>query len=235
MDDATRTRSLAERSGARRVMRWGRRLVWAIAGVWAALIVLDAVAPPISTLMLARWASLRRAERIYMPLERIAPSLPTAVIASEDQRFCVHHGVDWTELRSVLQAENGVSRGASTVTMQTVKNVLLWPSRSILRKILEIPLSIVADLFWGKRRTMEIYLNVAEWGEGVFGAEAAARRHFGKSAASLTPHESALLVAALPNPLARRPGRPSAALSRRAGVIQRRVAQLGGGASCLNR
>lgn len=206
-------------------LRLARRLALTLAALWAGAILIYAVLPPVSTLMLARWATLRGLERDYVPLEKIAPSLPRAVVASEDQRFCAHRGVDWTELRTVLtrSGENGPARGASTVTMQSVKNVLLWPGRSRLRKALELPLALLADLVWGKRRTMEIYLNVAEWGDGVFGAQAAARRHFGKDAAQLTPREAALLVAALPNPIRRDAGRPGAALSRRAGVIQRRA------------
>ena len=113
-------------------------------------------------------------------------SLVRAVIAAEDQRFCSHRGVDWIELNSVLEDEDGPSRGASTLTMQTAKNVFLWPGRSYLRKALEIPLALAIDLAWPKQRVIEVYLNVAEWGEGLFGAEAAAQRYFSKPAARLT-------------------------------------------------
>jgi monofunctional glycosyltransferase len=168
--------------------------------------------PPVSTLMLARWATFRPVERITVPLEAIAPSLPAAVIASEDAHFCTHGGVDWGALREVIEdaEDDGPSRGASTIAMQTAKNVFLWPGRSYIRKGLELPIALYIDLVWGKRRVMEVYLNVAEWGDGVFGAEAAARRHFGKSARNLTRNEAALLAAALPNPRLRNAGRPTA-------------------------
>jgi monofunctional biosynthetic peptidoglycan transglycosylase len=224
-------------------MRWlGAAIIWikraclAVALTWAALILAYTVLPPVSTLMLARWASARSANRDYVPLERVSPHLTTAVLASEDARFCLHYGVDWTELRGVVRgALDDVDgpRGASTIAMQSVKNTLLWPSRSVLRKALEIPLALVVNLVWGKRRTMEIYLNVAEWGDGVFGAQAAARRHFGKDAADLTAREAALLAAALPNPILRHAGRPSPALRRRAAVIERRAAGAAAYAGCV--
>lgn len=182
-----------------------------------------------STLMLGRWVILRPVEREWVSLDRLSPHLAHAVIASEDQRFCSHWGVDFVELGSVLAEEGGPARGASTVTMQVAKNVYLWPGRSYLRKALELPLALVLDLAWGKRRVMEVYLNVAEWGEGVFGAEAAARHHFGKGAREITPVEAARLVAILPNPLERDTRQPSAA-SRR---ILSRMPDAAGLTGCL--
>jgi monofunctional biosynthetic peptidoglycan transglycosylase len=166
---------------------------------------------PVSTLMLGRWLTLRPVERVAVPLEAVSPYVPLAVLASEDSRFCAHDGVDWDVLRRVVEEaeEDGPSRGASTIPMQTAKNLFLWPGRSYIRKALELPLALYLDAIWSKRRMMEVYLNVAEWGEGVFGIEAAARHHFRKSAAELTRAESALLAAALPNPIRRSAGRPS--------------------------
>ncbi|WP_238312772.1 biosynthetic peptidoglycan transglycosylase [Methylobacterium crusticola] len=204
----------------------------AVALVLALALVYRAVTPP-STLMLGRWATLRPVAREVVPLAGVAPALVQGVIASEDQRYCLHDGVDWDALWSVVDDEDGPSRGASTVTMQTVKNVFLWPGRSYVRKALEIPLALMADLVWGKRRTLEIYLNVAEWGEGVFGAEAAARHWFGKGARDLTRGEAALLVAALPNPITRNPRTPSRGLRALAGRIQGRMAGLGGLSTCV--
>lgn len=192
------------------------------------LIFLYAVAPPVSNLMLARWFTGEPVNRIWTPLERIAPSLPLAVAASEDSRFCQHGGVDWVEMRNALKTldEDGLpTRGASTLTMQTVKNLLLWSGRSPLRKALEAPLAMAADLVWSKRRTMELYLNVAEWGDRVFGAEAAARRYFNKSASQLTPQESARLAAVLPNPLVYNAGKPSRYVATRTGRIAARARQ----------
>ena len=190
--------------------------------------------PPVSTLMLARWATFRPVERIIVPLDAVAPFLPTAVIASEDARFCAHRGVDWGALRDVIDdaGDDGPSRGASTIAMQTAKNVFLWPGRSYIRKALELPIALYLDLVWGKRRVMEVYLNVAEWGEGIFGAEAAARHHFGKSARSLTRSEAALLAAALPNPRMRDAGQPTA---RHRSLAGRVLARSEGGAAnaCL--
>jgi len=119
--------------------------------------------------------------------------------------------------------EDGPSRGASTITMQAVKNVFLWPGRSYIRKGLEIPFALLVDVIWQKRRTLEIYLNVAEWGDGIFGAEAAARHHFGKSARQLSRREAALLAAALPNPFTRNPRRPSRYMTVYAGRIGARM------------
>jgi monofunctional biosynthetic peptidoglycan transglycosylase len=186
-------------------------ILGAVLAVLVLTILYRFVTPP-STLMLARWATLRPVERIAVPLESINPALAAAVIGSEDGRYCVHRGVDWGALREVIDdaGDEGPSRGASTIAMQTAKNVFLWPGRSYVRKALELPIALYIDLVWGKRRLMEVYLNVAEWGEGIFGAEAAARHHFGKSARSLTRGEAALLAAALPNPRVRSAGRPTA-------------------------
>jgi monofunctional biosynthetic peptidoglycan transglycosylase len=178
------------------------------AAILALGLLYSAVTPP-STLMLGRWIMGKPVARTAVLLEAIAPALPAAAITSEDARYCQHSGVDWSALRDVVDDEDGPSRGASTIAMQTAKNVFLWPGRSYIRKALELPVALVLDFVWGKRRMMEIYLNIAEWGEGVFGAEAAAQRWFNKSARQLSRGEAALLVAALPNPLARNPVLPS--------------------------
>ncbi|HEX5844835.1 MAG TPA: monofunctional biosynthetic peptidoglycan transglycosylase [Rhodoplanes sp.] len=182
---------------------------------------------PVSTLMLARWATGARVERVWVPLDAMAASLPAAVIAAEDARFCRHPGLDLAEIRDAIEdAETlGDVRGASTLSQQTAKNLFLWPGRSFLRKLLEAPLALWLDLVLGKRRLLEIYLNIAEWGpNGEFGAEAAARRSFGKSARNLSPREAAMLAAALPAPTRRDPGRPGRALRRLAGIYERRAA-----------
>ena len=210
--------------------RLWRRLWLAIFLLFGALVlalILYRFVPVPSTLMLGRWLTLQPVERQWVPLERISPNLIRAVIAAEDQRFCSHAGVDWVELNAVLEDEDGPSRGASTLTMQTVKNVFLWPGRSYIRKGLEIPLALAADFVWPKPRVIEIYLNVAEWGEGVFGAEAAAQRYFNKPAAKLSASEAARLAGALPNPILRDPGKPNRALQSASGRVQRRLGQLG--------
>ncbi|MDB5589865.1 biosynthetic peptidoglycan transglycosylase [Enterovirga sp.] len=182
--------------------------------------------PPISTLMLSRWLGGEAASRTFVPLGRIASTLPAAAIASEDARFCLHGGIDWGALNEVIEEadEGGPSRGASTIPMQVAKNLFLWPGRSVIRKAMEIPIAMYLDLIWPKRRMIEVYLNIAEWGEGVFGAEEAARRHFGKPAASLSRREAALLVTALPSPLRRNPARPTGRQSSQANTILARIA-----------
>src|SRR5450432_2710411 len=159
---------------------------------------------PVSTLMAWRWLTGAPVSRQWIDFAAISPLLPRSVVASEDAKFCSHHGIDWDALRDVVDdAEDGeVTRGGSTITQQVAKNLFLWPGRSVVRKALEFPLALWIDLVLGKRRTLEIYLNVAEWGpNGEFGAEAAARHAFGKSARQLTAQEAALLAATLPNPV----------------------------------
>ncbi|BCJ89359.1 monofunctional biosynthetic peptidoglycan transglycosylase [Terrihabitans soli] len=196
------------------------------------LSALYAVVPPVSTLMLFRWATFRTVERDWVPLEEISPNLPRAVIASEDGGFCRHWGVDWGAVREVIEeaSEDWPERGASTVSMQLVKNLYLWQGFGWLRKPIEIVLAHWIELTWSKHRIMEVYLNIAEWGpNGVFGAEAGARRAFGKSAKNLSAREAAIMVAALPNPIIRNPARPTAGQLRRAGQIAGR----GADTSCI--
>jgi monofunctional biosynthetic peptidoglycan transglycosylase len=193
-------------------------------GLFLGLAILYSQTHPPSMLMLGRWITRQPVERIWVPLDDISRNLVAAVVTSEDARFCSHHGVDWIEMRNAIEdedGEGGPSRGASTITMQTVKNLFLWNSRSFIRKGLEIPMALGLDQLWSKRRILEVYLNIAEWGEGVFGAEAAARRDFGKSARELTPREAALLAAALPNPKLRDARHPSRGHQRRAATIAR--------------
>lgn len=210
-----------------RALRWIWRVGVALILALILALVLYRFVPVPSTLMLGRWLTLQPVERQWVPLTEISPTLVRAVIAAEDQRYCSHAGVDWIELNTVLEDEDGPSRGASTLTMQTAKNVFLWPGRSYVRKALEIPLALAIDVAWQKQRVIEVYLNVAEWGEGLYGAEAAAQRYFGKPAARLTAAESARLAGALPNPLLRNPAKPSRGLQSAAGRAQRRVGQLG--------
>lgn len=210
-------------------------VVWAIAVV--SLGLLYKVVTPVSTLMLGRWLTGEAAARTAVPLDAVSPNLPLAVVASEDARYCAHAGVDWAALREVIADadEDGPSRGASTIPMQAAKNLFLWPSRSYVRKGLEIPLALLIDLFWSKRRLMEIYLNVAEWGEGIFGAEAASQRYFGKPAHALSRYEAALLATALPNPILRNPAQPS---PRHRGLARRLVGRMnaaGALTGCLRR
>jgi monofunctional biosynthetic peptidoglycan transglycosylase len=184
-----------------------------------------AVVNPVSTLMLWRWATGRPVERVFVPIQEIARALPVTVVSTEDARFCTHAGVDWKQIREALDDADDASeaRGGSTLTQQLAKNLFLWPSRSFVRKALELPLAYWIDLVLSKRRIMELYLNVAEWGpEGRFGAEAGARYAFGKSARSLDTREAALLAAILPNPVARSARQPGPAVRRLGSLYERR-------------
>jgi monofunctional biosynthetic peptidoglycan transglycosylase len=193
---------------------------------------------PVSTPMIARWLLGKRVERIVVPLGRIAPVLPRTVIASEDARFCSHHGVDLAELREALEDADDLSemRGGSTITQQVAKNLFLWPGRSFVRKALEFPLALWIDWVLPKRRIMEIYLNIAEWGpNGEFGIEAGARHAFNKPASQLTPGEAALLTAMLPNPRRRSAKAPRPSVRRIAGIVQARAARHRSIDACLRR
>lgn len=202
-----------------------------------ALVVLRSVDPPGSMLMLAQRMDGRHITQSWVPLDQISNNLVRAVIVSEDGQFCRHLGVDFRELAAALEkAERGDEvRGASTISMQVAKNMFLWPDRSYLRKALEIGMTLVMEQLWSKPRILEVYLNIAEWGPGIFGAEAAARHHFGKPASRLTEREAALLAAALPNPLERQSGRPSAQHQRLAAGVERRMRTFGARGACLPR
>jgi len=192
---------------------------------------------PVSSLMLWRKATGARVERTWSPLSAIAPVLPRTVIASEDARYCTHRGIDFGELRNAIEDADDLSemRGGSTITQQTAKNLFLWQGRSVVRKALEFPLALWLDLVLGKRRVMEIYLNIAEWGpNGEFGSEAAARHAFGKSARDLNSREAALLAAILPNPRRRSAARPVPGVRRLAGIYEARAAR-SGLAECIRR
>jgi monofunctional glycosyltransferase len=201
------------------------------------LTLLYGTVAPVSTVMLWRWAKGERVERIWVPLDRVAPALVSTVIVAEDARYCRHHGIDFKGVVEIIETEDlREARGGSSITQQTAKNLFLWPSRSFFRKALEVPLALWLDLVLGKRRVLEIYLNIAEWGPtGEFGIEAGARRAFGKSAPDLDAHEAALLVAVLPNPHRRDARQPGVRLGRLAAIYRSRAATFRNVASCVLR
>lgn len=159
----------------------------------------------------------------WVPMEKISPNLAMAVMASEDTRFLTHKGFDWVEIENAVEAHRKGKklRGASTISQQTAKNVFLFPSRSWVRKGVEVYFTFLIEWIWGKERILEVYLNVAEMGRGIFGAEAAAERLFNTRAAKLSSLQSALIAAALPNPLDRKANKPTPYMTKRAGEIQR--------------
>ena len=183
---------------------------------------------PVSTLMLWRWATGQRVERVFVPLGRIASALPLTVIISEDGGFCRNRGIDLAAMREAWQqADQNLdeARGGSTITQQTAKNLFFWQGRSIVRKALEIPLALWMYYTLPKRRVLELYLNIAEWGpNGEFGVEAASRWAFGKSARELTARQSAELATVLPSPVHRSARTPSLSVRRLAGLYERHAA-----------
>ena len=207
-------------------MRFVVLLALGLAAIPLVLTLLYKVVQPVSTLMIYERLVNGPIARDWVPFDDIARSLVASVVMSEDGKYCSHHGVDWKELDRVLDEFDERPRGASTIAMQTVKNLFLWSARSYVRKGIEIPLALYADTVLGKRRLMEIYLNIVEFGPGIFGAEAAAQRFFGRSAANLSEMQAALLAATLPNPAVRDPGHPSSGLLARAQAIagQARIA-----------
>ena len=198
--------------------------VLAVVVLIAGLFVFDSAGSPVSTLMLAQRLTGKPVIQEPVSLASVSPRLVAAVLMSEDAQFCSHNGVDWDALHEVMSNPEGPSRGASTIPMQTVKNLFLWPGRSYLRKALEIPLALVLDALWSKKAILSTYLNVAEWGDGVFGAEAAARRYFRKPASQLTAREAALMASALPNPRLRDPTHPTRIQREHAAVVLSRMA-----------
>ena len=195
-----------------------------------------AVVEPVSTVMLWRRMTGERVERYYVALSRLSPALPLAVIIAEDGRFCSHHGVDFRGIRDAIADADDLEdlRGSSTITQQVAKNLFLWPGRSFVRKALEFPLALWIDLVLSKRRVLEIYVNIAEWGpNGEFGVEAGSRRAFGKSARDLTGYQAALLAAVLPGPAKRDARAPGPGLRRLAGLYTARSGRSPEAANCM--
>ncbi|MCC2111601.1 MAG: monofunctional biosynthetic peptidoglycan transglycosylase [Hyphomicrobiales bacterium] len=224
-------------SGLRRLGRVVLRLAVVLVLIPVVLVPVYSFVPPVSTLMVADWLRLRPVDRRWVPLSEISENAVAAVVMSEDGKFCAHYGVDWDVLFTVIDkaAEGERTRGASTISMQTVKNLFLWSSRSYLRKALEIPLALYADLIWPKARMIEIYLNVAEFGPGIYGIEAAAQRYYGRSASKLSRRQAARLAAALPDPLTRNPKSAGRATGGIARIIEKRMTGAGAYIACIGK
>jgi monofunctional glycosyltransferase len=201
------------------------------------ILYIPSIVHPISTLMMKDLVTFSGYDRQWVALDDVAPILKTSVIMSEDGQFCYHQGVDWGELKPILDdlLEGQMpTRGASTITMQTVKNLYLWhrPLGSV-RKVAEVPLAVYFDVAMSKRRIMEIYLNIAEWGPNIYGIEAASRHYFDKPAKSLSARQAALLAISLPNPIDRNPAKPDSYMKKRAAKIQNMAANNGAQANCV--
>lgn len=190
------------------------------------------IPPPVTQLMVLRLIEGYGLDKDWRPLDEISPTLIRAVIASEDQRFCRHHGFDWNAIENAweqYQSGEGELLGASTISMQTAKNVFLWPARDWRRKGLEAYFTALIELAWSKRWIIEVYLNIAEWGPGIYGAEAAAQHYFGKPASRLRANEAARLAAVLPAPLDRSASHPDPEVRDRASFILRQLPNLPAG------
>jgi monofunctional biosynthetic peptidoglycan transglycosylase len=221
------------RSIARRLLKL---LFWLAVGSALLVLVLRWIPPPGTALMLERTIDAWRddqpidLQRTWRPWAELPDDLKMAVIAAEDQKFAEHWGFDAAAIRAALahNQQGGSVRGASTLSQQVAKNLFLWSGRSWLRNGLEVWFTGLIELLWPKQRILEVYLNSAEWGDGIFGAEAAARHHFKVGAPYLSRQQSSLLAAVLPNPRARSASRPNAHTARRANWIRQQMWQLGG-------
>ena len=222
----------------KRIAGWALIAIMVLAAIPLILTPLYALRSvhPVSTLMIWDEITARPALRDWVSIDDVSPVLLHSIIMSEDGQFCRHRGVDWGELRAVVdQALDGEeTRGASTLTMQTVKNLFLWNDRSFIRKGLELPLALYFDLVLSKRRIMEIYVNIAEWDTGVYGIEAAAQHYFGKSASKLTAREAALITVSLPAPDLRSPANPSATMRKLARRVERLAQRSGSYVGCVD-
>ena len=214
----TTRKKKAEPSPGRRLVRLFVRAALGIVALVVLLVVLFSVVnPPVTHTIWSEWRRLGEVEREWVPLEKIAPEMARSVVAAEDANFCNHWGFDVEAIRKAI--ESGGNRGASTISQQVVKNVFLWQGRSWVRKALETAITPAVEAVWSKRRILEVYLNVAEMGEGIFGIEAAARHHFGAGPDALSPRQAALIAASLPDPRDRDPANPARSLRNRAAAI----------------
>lgn len=203
---------------------WRRGLVWLgriVAGLGAAyllaIVLFSFVPPPINVYQAQEAWRLGGIEKDWVGWDEIAPVMGRSAVAAEDANFCLHWGFDMQAIRAAIDA--GGERGGSTISQQVVKNVFLWHGRSYLRKALEALMTPVVELFWSKQRILEVYLNVAEFDEGVFGVEAAAQHHFGVRAAELSALQAARLAAVLPDPKGRSAAEPSSFVRSRTRAI----------------
>lgn len=205
-------------SPLKRGLRWVGRILAGVAAVYLLLIVLFSfVPPPINVYQAQEAWRLGGVEKDWIDWDRIAPVMGRSAVAAEDANYCLHWGFDMQAIRAAI--DEGAERGGSTISQQVVKNVFLWHGRSYLRKAMEALLTPVVEVIWSKQRILEVYLNVAEFDEGVFGVEAAARHHFGVSAADLTALQAARLAAVLPDPKGRSASEPSSFVRSRTRAI----------------
>ncbi len=218
--------SFRRASWPKRIWRFATRFIALFLMISVILTTVYSMAPvPVTWLMLIRLVEGNWIHKSWRAYENISPNLVRAVIAAEDAKFCEHRGYDWEAIEKAWKRNQNAKRirGGSTISNQTAKNVFLWPDRTYLRKGLEFYFTGLIELAWSKKRILEVYLNVVEFGPGIYGAEAAAQAHFGKSAKELTRREAALLAAVLPNPIRWSASKPTSYIRNRAGTIQARM------------
>lgn len=245
----SRQRGSAEGKRRRKAARSGRSGLWrrllkitvvtllcVLVTPVALILIYREMPPPFTPLMVVRLLEGEGIKKKWIPLSRVSRHVPAAVIALEDNLFCEHSGFDWAsifEAAADYQRGNKPLHGGSTISQQTAKNVFLWPSRTFTRKAIETPFTMMIEYFWDKRRIMEVYLNVVEWGPGIYGVESAAQEHFSKSARHLTRREAALLAAVLPNARRWSAARPTLYIEDRAASAMARVPKLGPLLKCV--
>lgn len=228
----------SKRPFLRRLLRWTgiAALIWIVLSV-SIVFALRFIPPLSSAFMLGRKIDAVldgppgfTVHYRWTPLAKVSANLPIALVAAEDQKFPEHHGFDVDAIQTALaEAEDGSRlRGASTISQQVAKNLFLWNGRSFVRKGFEAYFTVLIETLWPKRRIVEVYLNIAEFGDGIYGVAAASDRFFGVTPAQLNTRQAALLAAVLPNPRRLHADRPSAYVQRRANWIERQVRQLGG-------
>ena len=227
-----------ERFWRRRWFIIARRIFFAWLALPYFLVLVYLIVPPPSTLMLLGYATGQHVQRHWVPISQLPYPLISAVLTSEDSAFCSHYGVDIDQMeRSVKKAavRDKPVKATSTITQQTVKNLFFWQGRSWVRKVLEMPLSLWLELIWSKERILEVYLNIAQWGDDIYGVEAAARTHFGVSGRALSAYQSALLATSLPNPIQRNAGHPGPGQNMLASQLLGRMGKTAADMSCLRR
>lgn len=223
--------ALRRPASRRRSLSWLRRILVLLVGIIlvlpvALVLLFRFVPPPLTPLMVERWVQGGSVTRHWVPLAQMSPNLVRAVIASEDSKFCSHHGFDWDAIDRAMEtnADGERLRGASTISQQTAKNLFLLPDRTWTRKGIEAGFTVLLEAMWPKRRILETYLNIAEWGPQRFGADAAARAEFGKPASALSVAQAARLATMLPNPRRYRAGKPGPYILRQSQVVAARMA-----------
>ena len=216
---------------------WRRRILRYLVSVFGIVMFLSIALilpwrwfePPTTAFILRdRLHNKSRIQHRWIPMSEISSTIPIAVVASEDQKFPHHHGFDFQAISAALQEDRRHLRGASTISQQLAKNLYLWPGRSLVRKALEAYITVVIELTWPKRRILEIYLNIVEFGPRVYGIDAASQLYFDKPPSGITSREAALLAAVLPSPKRMSPHRPSEYVRKRATDIEAAVRALGG-------